>query len=766
MYRLLLLILAVMGSWLVGQEVLSPKEKASTPKVTPTSKEHPFPSRRQLQRSAWNTNGWLLLYDGNSTALKQLLGPLQEQSFRGITLAVHPWQEVPDSIQRAYPTILIGTTIPEEVETHLAELPAIDWKEQYLQLGETALEDSTLVAQLSYLPGPWQDTLPMHLLWASSEAPLLKHVEERLARGFRSFLWTSWGYEIIAAGETQFMGYFNDSTWVMDREIHFAFDEKPMESELGEVATFETFDGAEMPDKAWLERLGLAKQQIQVFCETTDLPPIPIKLYPTVERKALRTKFMEQVHLGSHAEAVHIVADDDLQATEWGLPYCVWLRQALGKPKQELLELGLSYQWIDTLRGHSWRSWVRQLAEADALPPAEALLDGRTMRQEYPLIGSLAAGAWVDYQLQTKDRSTFLDYYKQNSSAPNQRSYQDWKAWIRSTYPPFQTTKTTPTPQKLNGFTLAHEGYRIYNGYGGQRAQQSLVAMQQIGIDAVAVVPYSYMANPNRPDPIPVSRQAGAENDEAVLFSHFSAQELGQYTLLKPQIWLGSGSWPGDVNFSSEAEWEQFFTYYKRWIMHYALLGELYGFDGFCIGTELRYTTLRQPDKWRALIQDIRKVYRGDLTYAANWGEECEKLTFWKDLDFIGVNCYYPLHQQDKASEAELARGAERVVQKLEHIHEQADRPIWLTEIGYRSATSAWKSPHAEAERRAVDEQAQAQCYEAILAATYNKDWVGGYFWWKWPCDLSYDEDRGRGYMPLGKPAQQVLARYYLAEQQ
>ena len=763
MYRLVLLILVVMGSLFIGQGFLSSKDDTS---ASPSIKEHPFPSRRQLQRNAWDAGGWLLLYDGQSAALQARLAPLKEQAFRGVKVEVYPWQEVPDSLVGQYPSILIGTDLPEKVRDHLTDLPAIDWQEQHLQIGATALVDSSIVVQLSYLPGAWQDTLPMHVIWAASEAPLLGHVEDRLSRGFRSFFWTSWGYEIIAAGATQFMGYFNDTTWVMDREIHFAFDQEPRESKLAEVATFETFDGAQLPERGWLDRLQVAKEQIKAFCAVESLPPLPVKVYPTVERKALRTKSMDQVSLASHAEAVHLVEDGNLRATEWGLPYCVWLRQALGQPQQELLELGLSYQWIDSLRGQPWRAWVRQLAEAEALPPADALLDGRTMRQEFPLIGSLAAGAWVDYQLQTNDRSAFLAYYRQNTGAPNAAAYRDWKDWILATYPAIPRSDAQPNQQRLNGFTLAHEGYRIYNGYGGQRAQQSLVAMQQVGIDAVAIVPYSYLANPNRPDPIPVSRQAGAENDEAVLFSHFSAQKLGQYTLLKPQIWLGSGSWPGDVSFASEEEWEQFFTYYKRWIMHYALLGELYGFDGFCIGTELRYTTLRQPDKWRTLIQDIRKVYQGDLTYAANWGEECEKLSFWEELDFIGVNCYYPLHKEDEASTVQLARGAERIVEKLERIHRQTGRPLWLTEIGYRSATSPWKSPHAEAERRAVDEKAQAQCYEAILAATYDKDWIGGYFWWKWPCDLSYDEDRGRGYMPLGKSAQDVLSRYYSTAQQ
>ncbi len=637
MLRLILLCLVIVGTLLLGQGFFSPKEVASS--TTIEESDLPFPSRRQLQRSAWNTGGWLLLYEDAYPALKAIIDPITKEDFRGIKISAYSFNEVPDSLLQRYPAFVIGTQFPEQVQAKIAELPDLAWKNNALEIGQIPLDQRGDLTQLSYLPGAWQDTLPMHLIWAASEAPLLKHVEDRLSQSFRSFFWSSWGYEVVREGSTHYLGYFNDSTWIMDQAIHFAFNEAPITAELEEVARFETFDGAEIPGEDWQNKLRIAKQGIEAFCATPNLPPLDIKLYPTVERKALRTKSMEHVHLTSDMSTIHLVANDKFRATEWSHPYCSWLRQALGAPPQELLELGLSFQWIDSLRGRPWRSLVRDLAIANALPPEDVLLDGRSIREAFPLIGPMAAGAWVDYLLAERGQEQFLNDYKNGTAQANNASYKRWKQWILDNYPKTEFSRRKPTEQKLDGFTLAHEGYRIYNGYGGERAARSVREMKQIGIDAVAIVPYSYMANPNRPDPIPVARQAGSENDEAVLFSHFSAQAEGQYTLLKPQIWLGSGSWPGDVSFDKEADWDAFFRYYKRWIMHYAVLAELYGLDGFCIGTELRYTTLRKPDQWRALIKDIRQVYHGDLTYAANWGEECEKMTFWEEFDFIGVNC-------------------------------------------------------------------------------------------------------------------------------
>jgi hypothetical protein len=39
---------------------------------------------------------------------------------------------------------------------------------------------------------------------------------------------------------------------------------------------------------------------------------------------------------------------------------------------------------------------------------------------------------------------------------------------------------------------------------------------------------------------------------------------------------------------------------------------------------------------------EIRKIYTGKLTYAANW-DDFDKVPFWKELDYIGIDAYFPL---------------------------------------------------------------------------------------------------------------------------
>lgn len=728
-----------------------------------------LPSRRDLQRQAWKKDTWLVVYQSTTSekkaAYESILQPLQEMKSRGVQVRVMSLDAAPDSLLQNYPVILVSTNLDPFVKTHLNTIPALSFETDSFQIGDLLLDQSQDFAQLTYLPSPWSAQLPMYLIWANDFATLQQNLKQKMSAGLRSFLWSSWGYEIVRNQETHCLGYFNDSTWVMDKKIHFEFDPDPKLLQDQAAAQFWAFDGAQPQLDDWSAQLDSIQLDIQDFTAATALAPLQLYFYPTAERKALATNSMEQAHIKKNQ--VHLVSNAYFQGEEWGEHLRLWLREALGEATNSFIEQGLALQWSPDIRGRNWRDWVYHLALADALPNTAMLYKEKELAQQAPLIGRLAAAAWVEYCLQKVGKATFLETYQQGKAPlpTHQQQTKNWKAWIQETYARSPTPRTPLPQERLDGFTLAHEGYRIYNGYGGARARQSLELMSSDGIDAIAIVPYSYMQNPNQATPIPVARGAGTENDEACLFSHFSAKDLGQFTMLKPQIWLGGGSWPGDVTFDTAAEWKQFFIYYRRWIMHYALLAEMYGVDALCTGTELRYTTLKQPEEWQKLLSDIRKIYHGAITYAANWGEECEQITFWEDVDFIGVNAYYPLHKKEEATDEELLAGAEKMLSRIGKIQQASQRPVWLTEVGYRSAASPWMSPHAEAKRRSIDVEGQARCYEALFSAAEDVDWLKGFFWWKWPANLEHNESDGRGYMPLGKPAEEVLRKYYLSNE-
>ena len=315
----------------------------------------------------------------------------------------------------------------------------------------------------------------------------------------------------------------------------------------------------------------------------------------------------------------------------------------------------------------------------------------------------------------------------------------------------------------LRGMTFAHEGYRGHNGYGGDLVGPSMDSLNRLGANAISVVPYTFMRGEGRVDSLPIPEHYGAENDSAVLGCIRKAHDRGLQVMLKPQIWV-RGSWPGDIDYASEDDWAAFFRAYERWILHYARMAERENIHSLCIGTELRYATLKHPERWRSMIAAIREEYHGTLTYAANWGEEFENLTFWDALDVMGLNSYYPLSVEDEPSDSTLRQGALAWMRMADGLSRAHDRPYWLTEVGFRSVERAWQNPHAEAGEREASLAAQRRCYEALAAAVCSSERLEGMFIWKWPSYLGHQEDReGRrtGFVPGGKPAGEVLQYLY-----
>ena len=312
--------------------------------------------------------------------------------------------------------------------------------------------------------------------------------------------------------------------------------------------------------------------------------------------------------------------------------------------------------------------------------------------------------------------------------------------------PSLSPGQVAPAPAHFawRGMTFAHEGYDGVRGYGGAATDASLDSLARLGVDAIAVVPYTFMPAPDAPGPLPIPTQRGAETDASVVATVHQAHARGWRVLLKPQIWI-RGAWPGEVDFASDAAWDAWLGHYRTWILHYARLAAEHDVEALCIGTELTRATLEHPAFWRKLISEVRAVYPGSVTYAANWGEEFEGIAFWGELDALGLNGYYPLSRKPDPTDAELLAGARAWVAMAEGTSRRAGRPWWLTEVGYRSVEGAWTNPHAAPEGRPADAAAQARCYAALLTAAAEAQRLEGIFFWKWPSYLGWGREDQSG---------------------
>jgi hypothetical protein len=184
------------------------------------------------------------------------------------------------------------------------------------------------------------------------------------------------------------------------------------------------------------------------------------------------------------------------------------------------------------------------------------------------------------------------------------------------------------------------------------------------------------------------------------------------------------------------------------------------------VGTELATAARTRPAFWRALIAEVRSVYDGPLTYAANWYDEYEHIPFWDALDYIGVQAYFELTDAPDPSRAMLQQSWHPHREALARLARATNRPVLFTEIGYRSAPSAaarpWQWPSRSERGTAPADTLQARLYDAFFESLWARPWFAGAIIWKWRPDAPSRPDRhALGFSPQDKPAEQVLQRWY-----
>jgi hypothetical protein len=241
------------------------------------------------------------------------------------------------------------------------------------------------------------------------------------------------------------------------------------------------------------------------------------------------------------------------------------------------------------------------------------------------------------------------------------------------------------------------------------------------------------------------------------------AHELGLKVMLKPHVdLLAPDSWRGQIGeeFTTEGQWEAWFASYRNFIEHYAELAQTYGADQFSVGTELVGTSHREED-WRAVIAGVRARYDGPLVYAALYGGEETRLTWWDAVDYIGVDAYYELTDRNDPSMDELRAAWSPHVTTLANLADTWGKAIVLTEVGYRSLDGANRYPYDSWSVGSVDLEEQADAYQAAFESVCGQPWLAGMFWWYWRTDPSQGGVHSDDYTPHNKPAEQVLSRWY-----
>ena len=278
-----------------------------------------------------------------------------------------------------------------------------------------------------------------------------------------------------------------------------------------------------------------------------------------------------------------------------------------------------------------------------------------------------------------------------------------------------------------------------------------------------AIMPFGFIKNLEHPEIIyNTDRQWFGETIVGAKQYIEALQNKNIKIMLKPQIWVWKGEFTGFIEMKQEADWKTLEDSYSKFILDYAELAAATGVEIFCIGTELEKFIDNRPEYWNGLIVEIKKIYNGKLTYAANWNE-FDRTPFWNALDYIGIDAYFPLSDKKTPSLEDCMEGWKQHKAYIQNFSVTHKKPILFTEYGYRSMDYAGKQPwDTNNSIIQVNLEAQVNATQALFETFWKEDWFAGGFVWKW--FHNHNESGGKNnarFTPQNKPVESLIEKHY-----
>ena len=328
----------------------------------------------------------------------------------------------------------------------------------------------------------------------------------------------------------------------------------------------------------------------------------------------------------------------------------------------------------------------------------------------------------------------------------------------------YSIENTSSSIKDLHEIDQKHRGIHVFNLLADST---DLEILKTNNVEWLTLVPYMSQQEYDTPS----LRVGFGRRDSTRRFTRYHktkelADAYGFKIMLKPHIWLNNtpgGIWRSNIKMKTEADWDLWFQQYEAFILPYAELAEELDIELFCVGTELHTPVIEKPEKWRALIQKVKQVYSGKLTYAANWSDEVEHVDFWDELDFIGVQAYFPVASRRNPSLEHMEAGWEKHIDYLQNQSNAFNKPVLFTEIGYKSTSNAgikpweWNSLSNRFYRR-ISKRTQALAYQAFFNTVWQEPWFAGAHIWEWQSRGTRDGN-DNSFTLEGKPALNIVAK-------
>jgi serralysin len=317
------------------------------------------------------------------------------------------------------------------------------------------------------------------------------------------------------------------------------------------------------------------------------------------------------------------------------------------------------------------------------------------------------------------------------------------------------------------------QGFGVLSNFNGNLVTSSAKsAMQDIagtGANSIELAPRIYTST--RTSSSVLNTPDKTESDANIATAIANAHADGLSVLLKPMLSGLDGTVASKLAPSNVAA---FFSSYTAQIVDFAKVAQQDHADSLSIGNELSNLTGPQYlSYWTNLIHSVREVYHGPITYAAAT-DEAKNVSFWSQVNDIGINAYPPLTTKNAPTVDQLEHAWNSVPEDpywanafdhkspVDFFHSLATeygKPALLTEVGYRSVDGTNINP-GDPSSNTADASAQANAFSAFfhVFSSEGGSWFKGAEIWQWDANNTVSPT---GYSPMGKPAESLITDWF-----
>ncbi|MDD2421368.1 MAG: hypothetical protein PHC60_03940 [Heliobacteriaceae bacterium] len=274
------------------------------------------------------------------------------------------------------------------------------------------------------------------------------------------------------------------------------------------------------------------------------------------------------------------------------------------------------------------------------------------------------------------------------------------------------------------------------------------------------------------PDPGEAEMQLHPQAFDQVTAALPAVREAGLDVFLEPFPWIQSGG-------LAETAWQpkKVDIWFEKWgqiclqAAHYA---QVHGIGNLVIADGISNLE-PYPQNWLGLIQEIRKIYRGKVTYRTQWWYTSRfnpvslrrfrrKLAnpLFGALDFISVSAYFELTNTPDPGEKALVAAwyrSERyqrwqpIFQQVKVLHEHWRKPIFFGELGYVDLAGTGMQPWSVTPSNTTCIQEQQDCFTAFFRVFWHQPWFMG-------ASVFQIHQPASRYYPVNKPAAAVIRQW------